>query len=162
VVSASAEPNNTGVSITWLVPPLIVNNDIGSFIGRAIFNVPKNSNGLLMQQVTIGKSKTYWEAWTVTNGHVDQVDMNGGNDVFFGPSASYSPETGQLQLYPGSGMQSFPELNAPNTQGWAPPSGSLYSTYTQPGSWTSIGALPHQIVVTPTQGGGFAVTGTPQ
>lgn len=114
-----------------------------------------------MQHITFGTGQDYWEAWTVTNGQVDQVDMNGGNDVFAGPSAAYSPVIGQLQFYPNSSMASFPELDAPGTPGWAYPSQSLYSTYTQPGSWTSTGALPHQIVVTPTQGGGFTITGTP-
>jgi hypothetical protein len=160
-IAATAEPNNSGVSITWILPPTIVSNYIGSFIGRAIFNVPKNSNGLIIQQVTIGSNKTYWEAWTVTSGEVVPMDVGGGNDVFSGISPADSPESGLLQFYPLSGMSSFPELNAPNTEGWAPPSQSLYSTYTQPESWTPIGALPHQIIITPTSSG-FSITGTPQ
>jgi hypothetical protein len=146
---------HVGVSINWLSGPAIT-SDAGGFRGIAIFSVPRGANGVIVQQVTIGKQSPYWEAWTVTNGVVSPGDMTSGNDSFSAPSAAYSPETGLLQFYPGSTMASFPEL-----QIWNVPSAQdLDSSTIQPANWTSAGALLHQVVVTPTSSG-YSITGTP-
>jgi hypothetical protein len=169
LAQSQVTPDNTGVSIAWTSGPGITNNQ-GGFFGAAIFNVPDGSSGVIIQQVTFGSDGSavggvYWEGWTVSGGSVDQHDALGNNDVFMAPSAGNSPQTGLVQFYPGATMANFPELvpNGPLSIA-APPSGILFSTYNQAASWTSNGALLHQISVStgPTPTGYYTTSWPPQ
>jgi RHS repeat-associated protein len=140
-------PNNSGVSITWVIPPFVM-NDNGGFAGAASFNVPDGANGVIIQQVTFGDDGSsaggvYYEAWIVQNGQVVPGDDLRGNDVFRSPTAADSSVTGLVQFYPGATMSDFPGLVATGM----PPAGDLPMSYTQPANWTAEGALVHQIVV---------------
>ena len=79
------------------------------------------------------------------------------NDTFAAGAAL--SVTGLVQYYANTTIADFPELSAPGTSGSVPAALSLYSGTIQPANWSSVGALPHQISVSPApSGAGYVIS----
>jgi hypothetical protein len=134
----------------------ILNQSSGSFRGWALFRVPANASGVLIQQVTIGSDKPYYEGELVTNGVVliptDSTGSSWGlpryyNDIFFSPVATTI--SGLIQFYPGTQLSDFPNLIVGSV---GPQARDLPASYDAPTGWTLSGAVPHLISVTGASG----------
>ena len=138
--------------------PLILNQSTGRFLGQAIYNVPAQAKGVLIQQTTMGNAVPYYEAWLVADGVVLDPGNTLGtswiigdiNDVF--PFPVVNTISGQIQFYPNTSLSDFPDLQPRQAGGYVPYAADLPASWIAPPGWTSDGAVPHSITVTGSPG----------